>query len=74
MVPTAFAWGMDDPVSGAHVLEAVRALLNDAPVRELRGVGRYPQLEAPDEVAAFIDKTATAWLEGGSDVRGARRA
>jgi pimeloyl-ACP methyl ester carboxylesterase len=63
-VPRAFAWGMDDPVSGGHVLEAIRPLLSNAPIRELHGVGHYPQLEAPDEVAAFIDDTAAAWLHG----------
>jgi len=59
--PMAFAWGMDDPVSGAHVLAAIRGFVKDAPICELRNVGHYPQLEAPDEVAAFIDQSATAW-------------
>lgn len=63
-VPKAFAWGMDDPVSGAHMLEAVRPLVATAPMLELRGIGHYPQLEAPDEVASFIDATATLWLGG----------
>lgn len=57
----AFVWGMDDPVSGGHVLAAIRPRIGDAPIRELPGVGHYPQLEAPDEVATFIDETATAW-------------
>jgi pimeloyl-ACP methyl ester carboxylesterase len=61
-IPRAFVWGMDDPVSGRHVLDAVRPLVGDAPIRELPGIGHYPQLEAPDEVAAFIDRTAAAWL------------
>lgn len=60
-VPIAFAWGMDDPVSGAHVFEALAPALGDAPRRLLRGVGHYPQLEAPDEVATFIDETVTTW-------------
>jgi len=59
--PIAFAWGMDDPVSGAHVLEALEPFLHGVPVRALHGVGHYPQLEAPAEVAAFIDEVATAW-------------
>jgi pimeloyl-ACP methyl ester carboxylesterase len=62
--PIAFAWGMDDPVSGRHVLDAVRPLIATARVRELPGIGHYPQLEAPDEVAAFIGQTAAAWLRG----------
>jgi pimeloyl-ACP methyl ester carboxylesterase len=61
-VPVGFVWGLDDPVSGRHVLEAVRPLVTGAPVRELPGIGHYPQLEAPDEVAAFIDQTAAAWV------------
>jgi pimeloyl-ACP methyl ester carboxylesterase len=60
--PVALVWGLDDPVSGRHVLEAVRPLVTGAPVRELPGIGHYPQLEAPDEVAAFIDQTAAAWV------------
>ncbi len=62
--PRAFVWGADDPVSGSHVLDAVRSLVKDAPIRELPGVGHYPQLEAPGEVAAFIDRTAAMWREG----------
>jgi pimeloyl-ACP methyl ester carboxylesterase len=61
-VPVGFVWGLDDPVSGRHVLDAVRPLVTGAPVRELPGIGHYPQLEAPDEVAAFIDQTAAAWV------------
>lgn len=61
-VPRALIWGMEDPVSGRHLLEAIRPLVNDAPIRELHGIGHYPQLEAPDEVAAFIAETAKAWL------------
>lgn len=61
-VPKAFAWGLDDPVSGAHMLDAVRPLVAAAPMLALRGVGHYPQLEAPDDVARFIDATATLWL------------
>jgi pimeloyl-ACP methyl ester carboxylesterase len=60
--PKAFVWGLDDPVSGRHVLEAIRPLIEDAPIRELRGVGHYPQLEAPAEVAEYIDQLASVWL------------
>jgi pimeloyl-ACP methyl ester carboxylesterase len=62
--PIAFVWGLDDPVSGRHVLDAIRPLVGTAPIRELPGIGHYPQLEAPDEVASFIDQTAAAWLGG----------
>lgn len=53
-VPLGFVWGLDDPVSGAHVLEWIRANLPASEVLALDGVGHYPQLEAPDEVAQFV--------------------
>jgi pimeloyl-ACP methyl ester carboxylesterase len=53
-VPVGFCWGQRDPVSGAHVLAAVRDLPPRAEVLALEGIGHYPQLEAPDEVAAFL--------------------
>ena len=59
--PIAFVWGLDDPVTGAHVLAVVRRLVPAAAVAELSGVGHYPHLEAPDEVASFIDRMATGW-------------
>jgi pimeloyl-ACP methyl ester carboxylesterase len=64
-VPLAFAWGMEDPVSGAHVLDAVAPLPAGAAVRHLKGVGHYPQLEAANDVAAFIDETVTTWRARG---------
>lgn len=48
--PRTFVWGMNDPVSGAHVVESVR---DCGRVVEL-AVGHYPQWEAPDRVAAAI--------------------
>ena len=60
-VPIALAWGMDDPVSGAHVLDALQPLLAGAPVLALRGVGHYPQLEAAADIASFLDETFSAW-------------
>jgi pimeloyl-ACP methyl ester carboxylesterase len=55
-VPLGFAWGVDDPVSGGHVLEWVRAQLPAAEILALEGVGHYPQLEAAEEVAAFVGR------------------
>jgi pimeloyl-ACP methyl ester carboxylesterase len=52
--PLRLVWGVEDPVSGRHVLaEAVKALPR-AEVTELPGVGHYPQSEAPEAVAAAV--------------------
>jgi len=49
-VPVSFVWGLDDPVSGAHVLDGV-----DGPYRRIGlRVGHYPHWEAPGEVADAI--------------------
>lgn len=52
--PSAFVWGMADPVSGAHMLARVRERLPRAPVTMLEDVGHYPQIEAPGEVAPAL--------------------
>ena len=48
--PLALIWGLDDPVSGAHVLAAARRAYPGAAVTTLAGVGHYPHIEAPDRV------------------------
>ncbi len=53
-VPLAFAWGMLDPVSGAHMAERIRERLPDAPFLALDDVCHWPQLEAPERVAAAL--------------------
>jgi pimeloyl-ACP methyl ester carboxylesterase len=52
--PLHLVWGLDDPVSGRHVLEKATTLLPHAEVTELHGVGHYPQSEAPQAVAAAV--------------------
>ena len=52
--PLHLVWGLDDPVSGRHVLEQATAELPRAVVTELDGVGHFPQTEAPVAVAAVI--------------------
>ena len=52
--PIRFVWGMADPVSGAHMASVIRERRPGAEIVELADVGHYPQLEAPDEVAAEI--------------------
>jgi pimeloyl-ACP methyl ester carboxylesterase len=53
-VPVRLIDGLDDPVSGAHMVARYRALVPRPDVVELRGVGHYPQVEAPDEVLAAV--------------------
>lgn len=52
--PLDLVWGLDDPVSGRHVLERAVGLLPRARVTRLDGVGHFPQTEAPEAVAAAI--------------------
>lgn len=57
-VPILLIAGMDDPISGAHMVARFRELVPTAPVVELPGVGHYPQLEAP---AAVLDAARRAF-------------
>lgn len=57
-VPMNFVWGMEDPVSGAHVAERIRARLPEADRVELAGVGHYPQIEAPERVVPEVERMA----------------
>ena len=56
--PLQLVWGLDDPVSGRHVLEQATAVLPRAVVTELDGVGHYPQSEAPQAVGAAVRRSA----------------
>jgi pimeloyl-ACP methyl ester carboxylesterase len=51
-VPCRLIDGLDDPVSGAHLVARYRTLVGLADVVELPGVGHYPQVEAPEAVTA----------------------
>ena len=53
-VPVAFVWGMLDPVSGAHMAERIRERLPGAPLLALEEAAHWPQLEAPERVAAAL--------------------
>jgi pimeloyl-ACP methyl ester carboxylesterase len=48
-------WGMLDPVARVKVLNAVRALRPQAPVREWHDLGHYPQIEDPERVSELLD-------------------
>ncbi len=56
VVPLSFAWGLRDPISGAHMLDWVRDLRADARVLALDQAGHYPQLEQESQVSEFIKK------------------
>ena len=49
-VPISFVWGLNDPVSGSHVLDGI-----EGPRRRVGlPVGHYPHWEAPDAVSEAI--------------------
>jgi pimeloyl-ACP methyl ester carboxylesterase len=58
--PLRFVWGMADPFTGAYIAEDVRRRVPSAYVVELAGVGHFPMLEAPAEVAQEILAFAAA--------------
>jgi pimeloyl-ACP methyl ester carboxylesterase len=49
-VPIGFCNGLEDPVSGRHVVEKLQRELPSAPIWELAGIGHYPQAEAAGAV------------------------
>lgn len=51
----SLTWGLEDPVATTAVLDGLRELRPGVPVRELPGIGHYPQLERPDLIAAALD-------------------
>jgi pimeloyl-ACP methyl ester carboxylesterase len=54
-VPIRLIDGLDDPVSGAHMVRRYRELVPAPDVVELAGIGHYPQCEAPRAVLeAFL--------------------
>ena len=60
-VPIRLIDGVDDPISGAHMVARYRQLVPNPDVIELAEVGHYPQLEAPTEVV----KAAMLFLKDG---------
>jgi pimeloyl-ACP methyl ester carboxylesterase len=47
---------MLDPVSGAHMAARIAERMPDADLVRLDDVGHWPQLEAPDIVAAHLER------------------
>ncbi len=63
-LPVRVINGSDDPISGAHLVRRYRELVAGADVIELAGVGHYPQIEAPAEVArSFVEFAAGLELD-----------
>lgn len=50
--------GSRDPVSGSHMVQRYRQLVDHGDVVELPDIGHYPQLEAPDRVS----RAYHAWM------------
>jgi haloalkane dehalogenase len=54
-IPSLVVWGLGDRALPPSMLERVRTALPHARVETLRGVGHWPQEEAPDAVAGLLD-------------------
>lgn len=54
-VPVRFINGIEDPLSGAHMVARYRELVPNPNIVELHGIGHYPQVEAPEALmSAFL--------------------
>lgn len=55
-VPLALINGLEDPISGRHMVERYREIVSDRHIYELESIGHYPQTEAPEQVLkAFFE-------------------
>ncbi len=53
-IPLALINGVEDPVSGRHMVTRYREIVSNEHIYELAGIGHYPQTEAPEKAfAAF---------------------
>jgi pimeloyl-ACP methyl ester carboxylesterase len=53
--PLVLTWGMKDPVARVEVLEGLRELRPGVEAIELPELAHYPQIEAPEQIAASLD-------------------
>jgi len=53
-VPLGFVWGMQDPISGAHIAERIAVEFPSAPRRFLDDVGHWPPIEVPGDVVSVL--------------------
>jgi pimeloyl-ACP methyl ester carboxylesterase len=58
--PLSLTWGLEDPVATTHVLDGLRELRPQAPVRELPGLGHFPQIEDPPTFQAALTQALAA--------------
>ncbi len=49
-IPFRFINGLDDPVSGAHLVARFREIMPQTDIIELPGIGHYPHFECPEKV------------------------
>lgn len=55
-VPLRFIWGMDDPATGRVIMQDIEQLQPKETIVKLEGVGHFPQLEKPKDVAEVLRK------------------
>ena len=58
--PLTLTWGLKDPVARVEVLDGLRELRPGVEVMELPELAHYPQIEAPERVAASLDAALAA--------------
>jgi len=58
--PLTIVWGDLDPIAVWPMAERVHEARPDATLVRLRGIGHYPMLESPDELAAALDHALAA--------------
>ncbi|TQV85492.1 alpha/beta fold hydrolase [Aliikangiella coralliicola] len=56
--PIRFINGLEDPISGKHMVTRYKQLIANADVVELQDVGHYPQVEAPKSI---LDGATDFW-------------
>ncbi len=59
-VPLGFVWGMQDPISGAHIAERIVADLPAAPRRLFDDVGHWPPIEVPEALVDVLGEVDRA--------------
>lgn len=50
LIPIQLINGVDDPISGIHMVERYREVVSNKNIVLLKNIGHYPQVEVPDQV------------------------